>query len=78
MLNTIIQFEVNMICKLLLPQTVYHQMKESQGRRPVLSKDDLHGTTTGATIGSPVVKANNLLFNANLVNDSTYEFTVKQ
>lgn len=43
-----------------------------------MSKDDLHGTTSGATIGSPVVKANNLLFNANLVNDSTYEFTVKQ
>lgn len=69
-----------MICKLVLPQKVYQQMKESQGRRPEPSKDDLHGTTTSATIGSPVVKANNLLFNANLVNDSTYEFTtvVKQ
>lgn len=68
-----------MICKLLLPQVVYQQMKESQGRQPELTKDVLHGPTAGATIGSPVVKANNLLFNANLVNDSTYEFTtVKQ
>lgn len=65
MLNSIIQFEANLIKRLFMKPAL-RQMKESHFEKVASSN------TAAST--EPVIKANNLLFNTNLVSEVKYEF----
>lgn len=74
MLNSLVQFAVNVGCKLLLPPAEYQQLQKDYAQRRY--QTPLRDVAAAAGVQhAPVIKANNLLLDSNLNPDVTYEFT---